>query len=64
MALSSRQRRIILMCLDFFRAHGESFVELIPHFKEENKEAWKKLRREIIELHDELKVKFDKSNQS
>lgn len=52
------------MCLDFFRAHGESFVELIPHFKEENKEAWKVLRREIVQLHDELKVKFEKANDS
>lgn len=60
MALSDRKRRIILMSLDFMKCHGHEFVELIPHFKEENREAWKKLRGEIADLEEELKGKFNK----
>jgi hypothetical protein len=52
------------MCLSFFYSHGEQFVELIPHFKEENKQAWKVLRGEIKELYKELKVKFSSENET
>ena len=64
MSKSSRKRRIVLMCLSFFYSHGEQFVELIPHFKEENKQAWKVLRGEIKELYKELKVKFSSENET
>jgi hypothetical protein len=64
MSKSSRKRRIILMCLSFFYHHGEQFVELVPHFKKENKQAWKVLRGKIKELHNELKIKFSSKNET
>jgi hypothetical protein len=48
------------MSLDFMKCHGHEFVELIPHFKEQNREAWKKLRGEIADLEEELKSKFNR----
>jgi hypothetical protein len=53
-----RQRKIILMCLQFFHKYGHAYVDLIEHDQEENKKAWKTLREEIRELYQELSEKF------
>lgn len=59
MSKRSRKRKIILMSLAFMKNHGEKFVEMIPHYPEENKRAWRTLRGEIEDLYSELKQKFD-----
>lgn len=62
MALSDRQRRILLMSLAYMHKFGEPFVDLIKDgTPEANREAWKKLREEIKELHGELARKFNQS---
>lgn len=60
MALSPRQRKIILMSMSFMYTRGDWFVELVEGDKEENKKAWAQLRKEIKELYGQLSEKFSK----
>lgn len=50
------------MSLAYMHKFGEPFVDLIKDgTPEANREAWKKLREEIKELHGELARKFNQS---
>lgn len=62
MALSDRQRRILLMSLAYMHKYGEPFIDLVKSgSSEENRKAWGVLRQEIKELHAELSRKFSQS---
>jgi len=61
MALSDRQRRIILAALSLFHNYGEAFVELCKGDPGENKRRWGVLRDEIKSLDLELREKFKRA---
>jgi hypothetical protein len=53
-----RKRRIVLMSLAYMYKFGEPFIDLVKRgTPEENKKAWGILRKQIKEIHTELKQK-------